>query len=208
MLLWIIRGLGVAIMHGAATSMAAVITQNIIGKKQGVKLGYLFGGLLTGFSIHIVFNNFLLSPLVQTILQISLLPVIVLLIFSKSETALRNWMESQFESEIELLMMIRKGQFKTTQAGEYILSIRNRFDPLVIVDMLAYIQLYLELSIKAKGLLLLQETGFDLRKDEELKARLNELKILSKNIGKTGMRTLMPIINIRTTDLWKLNLLK
>ncbi len=207
-LLWIVRGFGTAIMHGTATSISAVVAQNLISRTEKTKFYYLLGGLLCGILIHVVFNSFLLPPLTETILQICLLPVIVTTIFTRSEKSLRNWMELQFESEVELLMMIKKGEFKSTRAGKYILSVKDKFDPIVVVDMLAFIRLYIELSIKAKGLLLMQETGFDFQKDEELQEMLKELKFLSTSIGKTGIRTLKPVININTKDLWKLNLLK
>lgn len=208
LMLWAIRGLGTAIMHGTATAISAVISQNLISKREIVKSGYLVLGLAIGFLIHAVFNNFFLPPLFQTILQISLLPLIVIQIFTKSEKSLRNWMEEQSSSEFELLRMIKKGDFKSTRAGKYILSIKSRFTPEVILDMLAYIQLNIELSIKAKGILLMKEAGFEPEKEEEIKSLLNELDFLSKSIGKTGMRTLSPIIKLNGKELWKLNLLK
>lgn len=208
LMLWVIRGLGTAIMHGTATAIAAVVAQNLISRKEKVKYYYLLIGLASGFFIHAVFNSFLLSPLLQTVLQISLLPLIVIQIFTSSEKSLRNWMEDQSQSEFELLRMIKKGDFKSTRAGKYILSIKSKFTPEVILDMLAYIQLHLELSIKAKAMLLMKETGFDPKKETELESMLSELKFLSKSIGKTGVRTLAPIIKLSGKDIWKLNLLK
>ncbi len=207
-MLWIVRGSGTAIMHGTSTAIAAVVAQNLISKKEKTEFHFLLLGIFSGIIIHAAFNNFLLSPLLQTVLQITLLPIIVISIFTRSEKSLRNWMEAESDSEFELLKMIRKGEFKSTRAGKYILSIKSRFSPEIIVDMLAYIQLHLELSIKAKGLLLMKEAGFEPQKEEELKSYLTELKFLSKSIGKTGMRTLIPIINSKNKDLWKLNLLK
>jgi RsiW-degrading membrane proteinase PrsW (M82 family) len=125
-MLWVIRGLGTAIMHGTATAISAVIAQNLISRKEVVKLYYLLVGVIAGFFIHALFNNFFLTPLVQTILQISLLPLIIIQIFTSSEKSLRNWMEEQSSSEFELLRMIKKGDFKSTGAGKQIFS-RNYF---------------------------------------------------------------------------------
>jgi hypothetical protein len=66
----------------------------------------------------------------------------------------------------------------------------------------------LELSIKAKAQLLMKETGFNPQKESEIENMLSELEFLSKSIGKTGMRTLAPIIKLSGKDIWKLNLLK
>ncbi|MFH0736319.1 MAG: PrsW family glutamic-type intramembrane protease [bacterium] len=207
-MLWVIRGFGTAIMHGTSTAIAAVIIQNLVSKKEKIQSYFILVGLSAGIGIHAVFNSFLLPPLFQTVLQITFLPVIVINIFNKSEKSLRNWMEEQSNSEFELLRIIKRGEFKTTRTGKYILSIKSRFPQEVIFDILAYIQLHLELSIKAKGMLLMKEAGFETKEYENIKSMLNELDFLSKSIGKTGMRTLTPIIHISKKDLWKINMLK
>lgn len=208
LMFWIIRGFGTAVMHGTATGIASVVAQNIINRHEQIKYYYLLLGVMCGILIHAVFNNFFLSPLLQTILQISLLPVIVVGIFNRSENSLRSWMDEQYDSEIELLRMIKSGEFKSTRIGKYILSIKQRFSPEIIVDMLAFIQLNLELSLKAKGLLMMREAGFNPEKESEIQSMLNELQFLARSIGKVGVSTLKPIIHTTQKDLWKLNLLK
>ncbi len=208
LMLWLIRGLGTAVMHGTAVSVTAVIVQYYISKYEKIKLLNVFSGLFTGVFIHSLFNSSFIPAFTMTLLQIIILPMIILSVFGISEKHLKGWMESQFDSEFELLQMIRKGEFKSTRAGKYIISIKNRFEPEVLVDMMAYIQLYLELSIKAKGMLLMQETGFEPEKSSELKENLDELNFLSKSIGRAGMLTLMPILRMKKKDLWKINFLK
>jgi hypothetical protein len=204
----VVRGFGTAIMHGTATAVASVVIQILVTKRERLKFHYLLIGLAAGFLIHSVFNNYYLPPLIQTVLQFCLLPFLIFQLFSFSEKSLRNWMEEESQSEFELLRMIKIGEFKSTRTGRYLLSIKNRFEPEVIFDMLAYIQLYLELSIKAKGLLMIKEAGFEHETGDEIKPKLDELQFLSKSIGKTGMKILSPIIKKSNKDSWKLNLLK
>jgi RsiW-degrading membrane proteinase PrsW (M82 family) len=204
-MLWIIRGFGTAFMHGTATGIAAVVSQGFISKQIKIKLNYLIIGLLAGVFIHALFNNFLLPPMLQTLLQISLLPVVIIAIFTRSEKSLRGWLDVQFDSEISLLKMIKKGEFKTTRAGEYLISIKDRFPAEVVVDMLGYIQIYIQLSIKVKGILLMKEAGFEVKKDMEIKSQILELKALTKSIGITGILTLSPILRTNKKDLWKMN---
>lgn len=105
------------------------------------------------------------------------------IIFRYSEKNLRKWLELEFDSEVKLLMMIRKGQFARTHAGEYLTSIKYRFSQMAVVDLLAYIALYLELSIKAKSRLMLHEAGLPVGRDESVNDRLAELKALEKISG-------------------------
>ena len=98
--------------------------------------------------------------------------------------------------------------FKNLAVGKYLSSIKNRFSTEVMIDILAYIQLHLELSLKAKGILMMKEAGFVPTINEEIKTMLVELDYLYKSIGKTGMSVLKPLIKISKKDLWKINLLK
>ncbi|HKL92212.1 MAG TPA: hypothetical protein VJ871_02930 [Bacteroidales bacterium] len=98
-----------------------------------------------------------------------------MLIFRRNEKQLHRWLEIEFSSEIELLQMIHKGRFSDTRAGAYLASLKTRFAPEPIVDMYCYIQLYLELSIKAKRNVLLKES------------------------------VISPLIRMNYRDLWKLN---
>lgn len=207
-MLWIIRGFGTAIMHGSSTAIFAVISQNIITKKDKTLIYYFIPGLIMGIFIHSLFNSFFLPPLILTILQITVLPFIVVQIFTKSEKILKEWIENQSNSEFELINIINSGEFKNSVVGKYINSIKNRFTTDVLIDILAYIQLHIELSLKAKGLLMLKEAGFETQVNEETKSMLAELDFLSKSIGKTGMNVIKPLIRLSKKDLWKINLLK
>jgi hypothetical protein len=66
---------------------------------------------------------------------------------------LREWMEIEHLSEVELLSMIKEGEFGSTKSGMYLLHIKDRFAPEVVFDMLNYVRI-LELSVKAKSVLL------------------------------------------------------
>jgi len=206
-MLWIVRGVGTAIMHGGTTSIIAII---IMQGGEQLKNRYLpaFIGLVVAILIHMLYNRFLLQPVVMAIFMLVIVFVIELVVFRISERSLRKWLEIEFDSEVKLLTMIKKGQFVQTRSGEYILNIRDRFSQLVVVDMLAYISLYLDLSIKAKSKLMLHEAGLPVIKDPDLEARLNELSVLEKNIGTTGLLAISPILRTSRRDLWKWSMLK
>ena len=73
--------------------------------------------------------------------------------------------------------------------------------------MICYLRIYLELSIRAKGVLLMQENGFKVTLDANIREKLEELKFLEKSIGKTGKRAMASIFRADTKDLWQLYLL-
>jgi len=203
----IIRGFGTAIMHGGCTSVMAVLFIGGINRT-GNRLLAILPGLLLVILLHAGFNQFLLNPLVQTLLIVVLLPVVFAFVFRSGHAKLQHWLEIEFNSEVELLNMIRKGEFSSTKAGSYLLSVKERFAPETIVDMYCYISLNLELSIKAKRNLMLKENGFPMMMEDDLQAKLVELNQLRKQIGTIGELTLAPLIRMNYRDLWKLSQLK
>lgn len=206
--LWIIRGFGTALMHGSCTSVFTIISMNLFSQKEILKFKMVLPGILFSILLHSVYNQFIVSPLISTLIILVSVPFVVILIFEQNEKSLRKWLEIEFDTELRLLNMIKSGQFSKTKSGNYIISIKNRFPAEIIFDMICYIRLYLELSLRAKSNLLLSESGFPLTKDEELKQKLSELKYLQKNIGKTGILAISPVLRMNQKDIWKLNLLQ
>jgi len=77
-----------------------------------------------------------------------------------------------------------------------------------MVDLVCYLRLYLELSIQAKGILLMRQAGFEAPVDPEVKEKFEELRQLEKNIGATGKLALLPFLHTSTRDLWQLHMLE
>jgi len=203
----IIRGFGTAFMHGGCTALLALILINA-KNIEGSYLKHAVIAFIAIYIIHSVFNHFYVNPLLQTVGVIVLLPLIFILIFNRNEKQLQQWLEMEFSNEIELLQLINKGQFSGSRAGEYLISLKSRFSPELIVDMYCYIRLYLELSVKAKRNLMLRENGFPIIQESDIQSKLQELHMLKKQIGKVGEITLAPLIRMNYRDLWKLSLLK
>lgn len=207
LLVLIIRGFGTALMHGGCTALIAIIL--ISGRqRESYYLLHSFFAVASAYIIHSAFNHFYINPVLQTIGIIILLPVIFIFIFRHNEKQLHNWLEIEFSGEVELLQMINRGKLSVTRAGDYLSSLKKRFSGETIFDMYCYIQLYLELSIKAKRNLMLKESGFPPIPEPDIQGKLLELAALRKQIGKVGEITLAPLIRMNYRDLWKLNLLR
>jgi protease PrsW len=220
LIIWFIRGFGTAVMHGGTIAIFAIITKNIMDRKNEFKLyqiipGFLFvilynlfPGLIFAYGIHSFFNHFVLSPIILTLLQLIALPLIIAYVFYKSENALKEWMESGMDTDVELLEQINEGTLSSTHVGEYLSSLEKKFAGPIISDMLCYIKNNIELSIQAKGVLLMKQAGVPVVLDGEIKDKLNEIKYLEKSIGPTGKLAISPILHTSTRDLWQLYMLE
>ena len=207
-LIWIIRGFGTAVMHGGVTSIVSIFIMSAVNsEKSGIVKTYL-PGLLIAMVIHSLYNHFFISPILSTMILFILIPSTIILIFQKNQSDVQKWLDVEFDTEAELLSDINKGKFSETRSGMFILSLKEQFKPEIFFDMLVFVKLFLELSVKAKGILLLQESGLTVPKDPEMKSKLIEFDELEKNIGKTGLLALQPILRMNKKDLWKLKMLE
>jgi RsiW-degrading membrane proteinase PrsW (M82 family) len=92
--MWIIRGLGTAVMHGGTTAIFVIISKSISDRYVSTMLKIFLPGLIAAIVIHSFFNHFLVSPVLMTLLQLLILPILIVIIFKKSEKILSEWLDN------------------------------------------------------------------------------------------------------------------
>jgi len=207
LLVWIVRGLGTAVMHGGTTAALAVLSQGLAERGPRGTIGRIavfLPGLGVAIGVHALFNQFVLSPVLNTAAQMLVLPAVLALIFNRSEKVLRDWLEMGLDTDVSVLEDIKTGAISQTKPGQYLESLRSRFSGEVVADMLCLLRIHLELAAQAKGILLMREAGFNIPEDREITERLTELKFLEKSIGATGRLAIAPILHGSSRDLWQL----
>jgi len=205
----VIRGFGTAIMHGGATAMFAVVSVALFERRPDAWLTVFLPGLLAAATLHSGYNHLLFRPVFATLITLLALPGIIYFVFQRSEQSLREWLESDLDSDMQMLESIHAGEFSDTNAGAYLNSLKQGFRGEVVADMLCYVRLHVELALRAKGVLLLHESGLDAPPlDEETRSKLVELDYLEKSIGPTGQLALRPLLVATGKDLWQLSVLE
>jgi RsiW-degrading membrane proteinase PrsW (M82 family) len=204
---WVVRGFGTAIMHGGATSIVAMVSKALENRSDAFRLYLVLPGLGVAVVLHALYNQFVLHPVLATVLIVLVFPALSIAVFQRSERETKAWLGTGFDTDQELLRAVHTGQVSGTPVGRYIATIKSRFPAEVIVDMMCLLRLRAELAIRAKGVLMMREAGFDAAPDPMVKDRFQELRYLEKNIGKTGLRALHPFVHTSTRDLWQLTVL-
>jgi hypothetical protein len=204
---WIVRGFGTAVMHGGTTAIFAMISRTLHNRAAAFRPVFLLPGLAAAMVMHALYNRFLVSPLLATALIVLVFPYVFMFLFQHSERETRGWLGTGFDTDQELLRVMRAGEVSVTPVGLYLKSLRTSFPPEIIVDMMCMLRLRAELGIKAKGMLLMREAGFEPEPDASLPAKLEEMRYLERSIGRTGMRALKPFVHTSTQDVWQVNLL-
>lgn len=206
--LWIVRGFGTAVLHGGTTSILAIVARGLGDRRPGAGLAVVLPGLAAAVVIHSLFNHFILPPVLTTVLLFVTLPVLLVAVFTRSEEGTREWLAAGFDSEVELLQSTLSQEVGETRVGRYLLSLRSRFEGPVVADMMCLLRVHLELSIRAKGVLMAREAGLPIEVGEDVRANLNELRYLEKSIGPTGRLALQPMLQTSTRHLWQIYMLE
>jgi len=204
---WIVRGFGTAIMHGGATSIVAMVSKALHDRSGIFRLYQVLPGLGVAMILHSLYNHFLLQPLLAAALIVLVFPWLCIAVFQQSERETKSWLGAGFDTDQELLRAVHTGQVSGTPVGRYIATLKSRFPAEVIVDMMCLLRLRAELAIRAKGVLMMREAGFEAPPDPTVKAKLDELRYLEGSIGRMGLRVLHPFLHASTRDLWQLTVI-
>ena len=201
---WVVRGFGTAIMHGGTTAVFAILSLALLERWGSNSLRALLPGLLLAVLLHAAFNHLSHAPQWATLSAMVAVPLLMTLAFQRSEAATRDWLGTGFDSDVQMLELINAGSIADSPVGRYLHTLRDRFKGPLLADVLCYLRLYTELSLRAKGLLMMRENGFEIELSEEARASVAELRYLEASIGKTGVRALQPLLRISPKDLWQL----
>lgn len=204
--LWVVRGLGTAIMHGTTTAIFAILGKGLTGRREAPSPLWFLPGFAIAVTIHAGFNLFVLPPMVATGLLLAIMPILLGVVFERSDRATRSWLGMGMDRDVEALNQILSGEVVETRVGRYLAELTERLPGAVVADILCYLRVRLELSLRAKGLLMARAAGMDIPVDSSVRANFEELKYLARSIGPVGMLALQPLINDR--DRWEHALLR
>lgn len=204
---WVVRGFGTAIMHGGATAIFGIIAHTLAEQRQSRGPAEILPGLLAATLIHSLYNQFLFVPVYSTLGILVVLPPAIYLVFQHSERALQRWLAVDFDADTQMLELLNSGALDDSKLGRHLENIRQHFPEQVVADMLCYLRLHVELSMRASATLLLRESGLQPEVDPEVRAMVEEMRFLERSIGKTGQHAMKPFLRLSSRDLWQLYIL-
>ena len=205
--IWIVRGFGTAIMHGGATAIFAVMALSMLDIAKRENLRMLLPGFCLAVVLHSGYNHLSHSPGIGTLVILVLVPSVLYAVFEHSERAVGDWLGKGFEVDTEMLELINSGRLADSPIGQYLHTLKDKFAGPIVADIICYLRLYTELALRAKGILLMRENGFDVPVDEATKAKFAEMGYLENSIGKTGLIAIKPMLRMNRKDLWQLYML-
>jgi RsiW-degrading membrane proteinase PrsW (M82 family) len=207
LMLWVVRGLGTGVLHGATTAIAGIVGKAMVDRYSRSTVPSFVPGMALAILIHSAYNHLLVSPVAAAIVVLVALPVVVVAVFERSERATREWVGAGLDLDLEVLRLLTSEDVHVTRVGRYLRELRAHFDGAVVADMFCLLRLELELSVQAKARLMAQEAGLDLPVDDDLHDALAEWAYLRQSIGPTGLLALAPLRMTSHRDDWHRHLL-
>jgi RsiW-degrading membrane proteinase PrsW (M82 family) len=205
---WIVRGFGTAVMHGGVTAIFAILTMAAMERREALTVATCLPGLGAAVLIHAVYNHMFLSPVLSALGMFLLIPALMVGVFGRSNQTLTGWLELDFDADVGLLQQLNSQEFADTHVGLYLKALGERFDGLILADMLCYLRIYTELSLRAKGAMMMREVGVAIPPDPAIAGVFAEMRQLEKSIGRTALLAVAPLVNTNRRDRWHLGQLE
>lgn len=200
---WIVRGFGTAMMHGGATAIFGVLAQSWTERHTKFQAALYLPGLATAIAVHSLFNHLLATPMIATAAMILVVPLILFLIFAKSEHRIHNWLLADYETHEHLLANMDI-EFAHSEAGRFISEVADKFAGTHAADIYAYMRLHTELVLRAETLLLTRETGTKISATGQDHDDFARLHALEREIGRTALMALWPHLHYSRQELAEL----
>ena len=205
--IWIVRGFGTAFMHGGVTAIFAIMGLTLLDRARHASVLALLPGFALAVVLHSGYNHLSQWPRVATLAALVVLTPLLYAVFQRSEQAVSAWLGQGFDADAEMLEMINSGRLTDSPVGKFLNTMKGTFRGPVVADVLCYLRIYTELALRAKGDLMMRESGFDVPVGDEIRAKFEEMRYLEGSIGRTGVKALKPLLHMSPKDLWQLYML-
>ena len=202
LVLWAVRGLGTGVLHAATTAIAAIVAKSMSEQRPRAPLAAALPGLALAAILHSIYNHLLAFPALAAVATLVALPVVVAVVFERSERATREWVGAGLDLDLTLLQLIVSDGFQGTRFARYLGALPERFEGAVVADMFCLLRIELELAIQAKARLIAKQAGLDLPVHPDVHAALAERRYLQESIGRTGLLALEPLRVTSHRDYW------
>ena len=209
---WLVRGFGTAVMHGASTAAFGVVGQFLLERNSTVEKGrYRFNpliflpGLALAVVVHGAYNHFPDQPMLAMTLMLFAAPLCLVLVFFKSEHAAHRWLLTEYEAHEHMLADIRAGRLEGSEAGRFILALSERFDPPVVAAAFEYLKTYTELALMAEQTLLDHEQGEAAPAARDVRAEFDRLHALERQMGGAALMAIRPHLTFSRRELWEIH---
>ncbi len=201
---WVVRGFGSAIMHGGATAIFAIVAQSLTPRQGKAHPSRFLPAFTAAALLHILFNQFLDHPIVSTIVIMAGLALVLSVILQRDRHAIDRLLKVDFDAHRRLLAEIRSGDFEKNEFGLALKSLRVRFDPAEVAEIVHYAELHTELVLFSQEILKAQGEGRTIEVPDAIRDKLAHFHYIEERIGRAVRLALRRQIEFSRQDFFQL----
>ena len=212
---WMVRGLGTAIMHGTTMAILAAIAQefaerNLHAAARDFRFNPLWfvPGFLVAVAIHTIFNQFPSQPMLAMLGTLVLAPIALIGIFQFGTKEADEWLAKEEEQHRALVDTLREGKFPDTAEWQKVAQLGERMGPDGKALIRDYVTVLSELILSGESAFLNKTDEKELARDNGLNAKFDRLSDLQKQLGKTTLSALTSMLPFSRNDYWELKELR
>ena len=211
---WMVRGLGTAVMHGTTLAIMAAIAHELAEREmRGTAEEFDFNplwfvpGFVAAVAIHTVFNQFPEQPMWAMLAMLIAGPLLLKLILRFGTDEARRWLEVERDAHRAMLDALSAGRFPEDPCGRRIAALAARAGAKNAERIREYWEILTRLVVTAEETLLHQSTESD-RVGADIGAAFVRLAALKRELGRSTLTALEPLLPFSRNDYWELSELR
>ena len=208
---WMVRGLGTAVMHGTTLAIMAAIAHELAeGELRGTADEFDFSplwfvpGFLAAVAIHTVFNLFPAQPMLAMLGTLVLAPLALMAIFRFGKGEARQWLAVERDVHRKMLDRLSAGHFPDDPGSRRIAALAARAGARTGKLIREYWELLTRLVLTAEETLV-QQSMDGHRIETDVGAAFTRLADLKRELGPSTMAALTPLLPFSRNDYWELS---
>jgi hypothetical protein len=212
---WMVRGLGTAVMHGTTTAILAAVAHELSERslrRQGSGHRFnplwLLPGYLLASLIHLTFNQFPSQPTLVMVVTLAVAPLLLMILFRFGESDTQQWLIEDSEGHRRWLEQWRAGGFPADASGQRIAALAARAKPAEAALIRDYCMLKTELVLTAEEELLDRDRQLEEGEADQVRTAFAKLEQLRLALGKAGYAALRRQLPFSANDEWELGELR
>jgi RsiW-degrading membrane proteinase PrsW (M82 family) len=209
---WIVRGLGTAVMHGGASAIFAVLSMVMYTPRlrMGVDRFHwnpllFMPGLAGAVLLHGAFNHFSDAPEVAMAVVLGAIPLSLFFIFAAGETQAHRWLALDHEGHAKLLRDMETGTFAESPPGRALAGLASRMNEPMAEALRDYVRTNVELVVTAENTLLALEAREKVALGASVREKLQHMHALERRLGHAPVMAVRQHLRLSREDLWKIH---
>lgn len=206
---WIVRGLGTAVMHGTTAAVLAALAHRLAVRELHheardfhFRLWWFVPGYLAAVAIHTLFNQFPSQPMLAMLVTALVAPLALMAILRFGTTKARQWLATEEEAHRALLEKLQAGAFPDKPGWRRIDELVERAGPRTGTLIREYVTVLTRLILTEEEVLL-QQSEDTHRVETNGRVLFKRLHDLRRELGSVTIHAVTSLLPFSRSDYWE-----